>query len=416
MEHILRNVLFVCNFTKTAGCHAKIPLKITFHSKPLAPSKIILNYKDWWRIIMKINSINKKLANNLVLGSSLYGISVGIITQVQATQRRYTPTQKVFKYMESAICILETKLSERNLSREECIRLVRDDNGDPNAQGHFWFKEQNESLTLLEEAILSRYPEALEIFIAHGADVCEVSSEIKKAFGNEVTLLHLALLTPDEMQALDKIKSVGIQNHATVGIVQAFREQQSREFLKKMGLDQMEEAVPPPGLYVPRKVLELLMKELSAKQELSSKLNAKDKNGKTILDLAVERYLALVLNPEILTIDPQTPIAELKIPILNLQIKESDQQMKKEYEDVINWLLLDVEKMYNLEPKCIINNNKSYSLIVQLEGQGKEVLHPIIQRDLTLKRQKGQNFQSLQLKYLQTLLIQRKQNVQGTEI
>ncbi|MDR0740606.1 MAG: hypothetical protein LBF34_02760 [Puniceicoccales bacterium] len=263
-------------------------------------------------------------------------------------------------------------------------------------------KWQSETLTLLEEAVLSRHPEALEIFIAYGADVCKVSNEIKK-LGEEITLLHLALLTPDEMQALDKIRSVGVQNHATVDIVQAFRERQSKEFLKKMGLDQMEEAVPSPGPYVPKKVLELLLEK-----GLNSKLNAKDKNDKTILDWAIERFLALTLNPEILTVDPQISIANLKIPILNLQIKESDQQMKKEYEDVINWLLLDVEKTYNLKPKCTINNNdESYSLIIQLEGEK----NPLHQADVMF-RQKEKRFQSLQLRYLQTLLIQKKQNLQ----
>jgi hypothetical protein len=376
---------------------------------------------------MEVNKFNKKLINNLVLGSSLFGVFASIITQVQGTQRTCTirPKTVISKAREynDATDQLRRGLSRRDLSMEECIRFVRDKEADPNIQALALApkaistsdtqqskilppSQQSESLTLLEEAILSRYPEALEIFIKHGADVCTVSNEIKK-FGKEVTLLHLALLTPDEMKALDKIRSVGVQNHAPADLIQASREQQSKKFKNKMGLGLTEEAIPPQGPYIPQKVLELLMKELSAKRKLSSTLNAKDENGKTVLDWAIERFLALALNPELLKVDLQTPIADLKIPILNLQIKEPDQQMKKEYENVIEWLLLDLRKTYDFEPTCNKENGESYGLIIQLKEKGEEVFLTKI-----LNRQKARRFQSFQLGYLQTLLRQKEGNVQ----
>jgi hypothetical protein len=125
-ERIFKDVLFVCNFTKTARHFAKISSKTTFHSKPLAPSKIILDYGSVERRVMKMNNLNKKLINNLILGNSMFGISASIITQVQATQRLHTPTRKMYKYVSSTINNLGGRLYRRNLSMEECIGFVKD--------------------------------------------------------------------------------------------------------------------------------------------------------------------------------------------------------------------------------------------------------------------------------------------------
>jgi hypothetical protein len=148
---------------------------------------------------------------------------------------------------------------------EECIRLVRDEKGDPNAQSYFYSQEQNESLTLLEEAILSQYPEALRIFIAHGADVHKVSKTMKKKFGNEITLLHLALMTPDEMKALNGIRSVDRSDRQAklAHSPDSIREKISKNLLAQsplfIPLPPEEEMVPSP--YVPKKALELLLKK-----------------------------------------------------------------------------------------------------------------------------------------------------------
>ncbi|MDR1334425.1 MAG: hypothetical protein LBJ71_04350, partial [Holosporaceae bacterium] len=284
----------------------------------------------------------------------------------------------------------------------ECIKLVKDDDADPNTRVIFkiWApkseqkedepkeQRQRETLTLLEEAILSRFPEALEIFIAHGADIHTTSDEIRnELLGPEATLLHLALMAPNEMKALEGIRSVDRSDrlmklaHSQDSMRKKISENRLAKFPIFIPLPQEEATASSP--YVPRKVLELLLGK-----GLKLKLNAEDKHGKTILDWAIERFLALALNPEILTVDPQTPIANLKIPILNLQINESDQQMKKEYEDVVNWLFFDLEKIYNLKPTCKNENKEIYSLIIQLEGheKEKEVLPPVIQKDLILKQ------------------------------
>jgi hypothetical protein len=57
--------------------------------------------------------------------------------------------------------------------------------------------------------------------------------------------------------------------------------------------------------------------ELLWQNGLESKLNAKDKDGKTVLDWAIERRLILMLN---------------------LKKSESDRKMEDEYKDVIKWL------------------------------------------------------------------------------
>ncbi|MDR1590711.1 MAG: hypothetical protein LBR92_01815 [Puniceicoccales bacterium] len=312
-----------------------------------------------------MNNLNKKLINNFVLGSFLFGVSVGTITQVQATQRAYTVRPKVHEYVLSATDNLEERLGRRNLSMEECIRFVRDREANPNIQAHFHSQGQNESLTLLEEAILSRYPEALEIFIKHGADVFKVSSGMKK-FGEGVTLLHLALLTPDEMKALDKIRSVGVQNHAAVDIIQAFREQQSKEFLKRMGLDQTEEAIPPPSPYVPKAVLELLMNN-----GLESKLNAKDKYDKTILDWAIERRC---------------------IALEKSQKLESDLKIIAEYGDVIE-LLLSKDMPCNKENETMQSKIMMWEVKVSTTTLQRN-LPPTWLRELRQWRQKLEETQS----------------------
>jgi hypothetical protein len=96
------------------------------------------------------------------------------------------------------------------------------------------------------------------------------------------------------------------------------------------------------------------------------------------LDWAIERFLALALNPlipEILASNPMVQPSDLKFPILNQQIEEPNQRIKAEYNDVIK-LLLDRKKVSNPEAKCTNLNNESYSLIQQNNQEG---LRPYLQ-------------------------------------
>jgi hypothetical protein len=117
----------------------------------------------------------------------------------------------------------------------------------------------------------------------------------------------------------------------------------------------------------------------------------------------------LALNPEITKLDPKTPISDLKIPLLNLQLNESDQQMKKEYEEVVRWLLLNSKKTCGQEAMRTKGNNESYSLISRLEPH--PAIHLVNRRDLLLKRQKEGIFQLLALEDLQALLIPKKLDI-----
>jgi hypothetical protein len=107
----------------------------------------------------------------------------------------------------------------------------------------------------------------------------------------------------------------------------------------------------------------------------------------------------LALNPEITKLDPKTPISDLKIPLLNLQLNESDQQMKKEYEEVVKWLLYDLEKTYGKEATCTKGNDENYNLISRLKSLPKDAL---------LQWQRKGRLQSLSLEYLQALVMQKK--------
>jgi hypothetical protein len=270
---------------------------------------------------MNRNKFNKKLVNNLILGSFLYGTSAGMITQVQATQRPRATKPKVYEYSKNSTGRLEAGMFQRNLSMEECIKLVRDEGADPNAQIQGWQLPgtRMDTLTLLEEAILSRFPGALEIFIAHGADVCKVSQAIKNKFGPEATLLHLALLTQDETQALEGIRNVDRSDREkSMDII----EQAKRKNIGNCpAIEELLRSTESPSTkektvksqYIPLKIIELLLAK-----GLKPKLNAKDEKGKTALDWAIERRC---------------------IALGKLQKSESDLKIIAEYKDVIEMLL-----------------------------------------------------------------------------
>jgi hypothetical protein len=147
---------------------------------------------------MKINKFNKKVINNLIVGSFLFGSSSSIITQVQATQRPPMAKQNQYDrkaterlkqlYLES-----ETPLSKSTV--DQCIKLVRDENADPNVEVG--------DLTLLEAALLCHFRYAVEVFIEKGADIYRIANKQvvnEKKYGR--TLLHLAVYPPQKVQKL----------------------------------------------------------------------------------------------------------------------------------------------------------------------------------------------------------------------
>jgi hypothetical protein len=184
-----------------AECCVKISLKINFHSNPLAPPKIILDYKDVERCKMKVSKYNKKIVNYLILASSLFGSSASIITTAQATQRTSTPKQEALRRQLNTRAILKTVLSSpTGVSLDECIRLVRECEDATIQVGR---------LTLLEEAILSQSLEAVNVFIKYGANIHKAGSAVEEAYRTEFTLLHFALLSPQEMKEFCKYKNIG---------------------------------------------------------------------------------------------------------------------------------------------------------------------------------------------------------------
>jgi hypothetical protein len=214
----------------------------------------------------------------------------------------------------------------------------------------------------------------METFIRAGADVSRVSEEIKRKFGPEVTLLHLALLTPDEMKALDEIRSVD----------RAVKTTQPRPLFgpnAKIPLPDLSAEnsrtltlahgtpipIPPPRPYVPREIVNLLLDK-----GLKFELNAKDKDGKTALDWALERRLILMLKLQ----NPQKP--------------EIDCKMEGEYKNVIEWL-------FTKDAKYNESNQTMYSYITRWEVKiptnlQKPNLRPSLRDDLLQKlRQWQQN-------------------------
>jgi hypothetical protein len=150
---------------------------------------------------MKINSINKKLVSNLILGSSLYGISAGIITQVQATPTPPQGRQDVHKYNPKATEQLRALLARPETPLKECINLVQFQNADPNIQVGLF--------TLLEEVVLTRSGLSVKPLIDKGADIYRVTNRqvIKNEQGKIMsqygrTLLHLAVYPPQRARKL----------------------------------------------------------------------------------------------------------------------------------------------------------------------------------------------------------------------
>jgi hypothetical protein len=167
----------------------------------------------------------------------------------------------------------------------------------------------------------------------------------------------LALLTPDEMQALEGIRSVDRSDRQK-------RPNLLIESAQDVGLEQ--KAVPPRGVYIPLKIIELFLEK-----GLKSKLNAKDRSGKTALDWAIERRC---------------------IALEKSQKSESDLKIIAEYKDVIEVLLFK-DIPYSEENKTI------YSKITEWEENAPASLRRHFPRPLLQElRQWRQKLEESRLK------------------
>jgi hypothetical protein len=151
---------------------------------------------------MNRNKFNKKLVNNLILGSFLLGASAGMISIVQATSMPPNQEQDVHQYDKKATEQLRA-LRSKLAPVEEWIKLVdREKGADPN--GEVKGLVPLRCLVPLEEAILRSNSKAVEILIKKGADVNRMIGSRRKKNGREYghTLLHLAVYSPKKMRKL----------------------------------------------------------------------------------------------------------------------------------------------------------------------------------------------------------------------
>jgi hypothetical protein len=195
---------------------------------------------------MNRNKLNKKLVNNLILGSFLLGAFDGMISIVQATSMPPNQEQDVHQYDKKATEQLRA-LRSKLAPIEEWIKLIdREKGADPNGQVGL--------LVPLEEAILHSNSKAVEILIQKGADLNRSVSErevlvsktgqngeriiedARERYGR--ILLHVAVHDPDEMRELWK-------SHAN-----------------SLGIDQ----IAPKQYYASVKIVELLLKNMPLKK------------------------------------------------------------------------------------------------------------------------------------------------------
>ncbi|MDR2812307.1 MAG: hypothetical protein LBB05_00730 [Puniceicoccales bacterium] len=177
----------------------------------------------------KIIKIKKELKNNII-GSLLLGSSIAAITQAQASQRLFPPSDREIQEVRekrervarenkrlaeerrehTRLADLERKkqvteklrnklTSEKSLSTEECIPLIK---------GSVSGNVDCGNLTFLEEAILSKSWQGVRAAIENKAYIDNISKCLKERYGKDFTLLHLAVLLPEEMKELCQLKRI----------------------------------------------------------------------------------------------------------------------------------------------------------------------------------------------------------------
>jgi hypothetical protein len=239
--------------------------------------------------VMEINKFNKKIISNLILGSSLCGIS--IITTVQATQQAGTPRQETLRRQSEARRMFEHRMRcGPDLSLEECMEFVQKCE-DVTVQGGL--------LTLLEEAILSRSPKAVNIFIKYNADIDKVSEKVKDTYKDGFTLLHFALLSPQEMKEFCKYKNIDKAKPVPQTLHERFVDMQRKNREQLLGITDPDtspkESLSAP--YASKEIVEILLDSLKQnpsrlEQYVNKSYKRIGSQGKTEeikpLDLAIE--------------------------------------------------------------------------------------------------------------------------------
>jgi hypothetical protein len=168
---------------------------------------------------MKVIKYNKKLVNNVILGSSLFGSSVGIITTVQGTSTPPNQEQDVHQYDKEPTLTNEEQdnkgqsVHQYDTEATEQLRALRSKLA-PVEEWIKWVDREKGAnpngeigcLVPLEEAILRSNLEAVDILIKRGADVNRIVGPriIEDRYGNKREkygriLLHLAVYSPEKM-------------------------------------------------------------------------------------------------------------------------------------------------------------------------------------------------------------------------
>jgi hypothetical protein len=253
--------------------------------------KRILDYGAYQEVEMKINKFNKKLVNKLMLGSFLFGSSASIITQVQAASTLSQGKQSVHQYNKEATEQLRAFRLEL-APVEKWIKLVDRENGaDPN--------EQVGELVPLEEAILSRSPKAVNVFIQHGADIHKVSKKVKDIYKDGFTPLHFALLSPQEMKEFCQYKNIDKVKPAPQTLHGRLLDMHKQKYAQLLRITEPDTPPKQPLLdpYASKEIVEALLYSLeqnssSLKRYVNNSYTRINKQGQTErikpLDLAIE--------------------------------------------------------------------------------------------------------------------------------
>jgi hypothetical protein len=103
------------------------------------------------------NELNKKLVNHFILGSFLCGISAGMITQVQGTQRPSFSEKYKEVSMKTNIVQLEDLLFQEEIPVNQCEKLIKEKRLDLNRPiGPFY---------PLEKAVVYGKPKAVQFLL-----------------------------------------------------------------------------------------------------------------------------------------------------------------------------------------------------------------------------------------------------------
>ncbi|MDR2372182.1 MAG: hypothetical protein LBD60_03490 [Puniceicoccales bacterium] len=179
----------------------------------------------------KIIKIKKNLRNNII-GSLLLGNSIAITMQTQASQRLFPPSEREIrearenkkrvaeaekKRAEEERTCREKEAFERKKRVTEELKnelaskkpLSMDEHVISLVRGGVSGNVDCGNFTFLEEAILSQSWKGVRAAIENRARVENISKFLKECHDKGFTLLHLAVLLPEEMRELCQLKRIG---------------------------------------------------------------------------------------------------------------------------------------------------------------------------------------------------------------